>query len=687
MTKGAVSGSAVPSAVHRAGRSFMREEPVAALAPLAFSGFLALSSLTAFPARAASIPDWLAEAAKVPCTAPGKDVPAVVLVSERDTVVSDDGDIQTQQRKAVRILAGSGNNEAFAAVPYLTDTQKVSDFRAFLIRPGGHIKKFGKSDIVDIAASAEDLFNESRIQILSASSEAAAGDVFGAEWTVKGGGAFSQLEWVFQDRLPVLVSRLSLTAPGGFLVTAETFGFSAVKGQKEGNRTVWELQNLPHIPDEPYAPPLTALVPRVAVSWFRSQGDSSTSTRHAAFVSWQAVSRWLYDLSEPQARPEPAIAARANDLTRGLESEREKVEAISRAVQSMGYVSVQLGLGRGGGYRPHLAADVLKKGHGDCKDKATLLHSLLRAAGIQSHLVAIYAGDGSFVREEFPSPQQFNHMIIAIEMKEIPGGAPVVKEGAGGSLVLFDPTDERVPFGDLPYDDRYGWGLIVRAEGGSLVEIPGAPTGGFRTVHAVRGTLQADGRVQAELQVDGSGPSARHLRGLAYTLTPAELARNVEKWLSGPLQNVALEGTRITEARLGVARLETRIQARMQSRGGGGGLFLYRPAFIPWTGLPSLPAGNRTLPVDLPAGVFSSSYEVQLPEGLSVDDVPEPLRLSSPYGDVSMDVTVENGLLSMKHDIRLKRSVVPVKEYESLRSFLAKARDALAAVVVFKKEW
>ena len=43
------------------------------------------------------------------------------------------------------------------------------------------------------------------------------------------------------------------------------------------------------------------------------------------------------------------------------------------------YIGISFGIGR---YQPHAADDVLSNNYGDCKDKHTLLASLLQASGI-----------------------------------------------------------------------------------------------------------------------------------------------------------------------------------------------------------------------------------------------------------------------------------------------------------------
>ena len=59
---------------------------------------------------------------------------------------------------------------------------------------------------------------------------------------------------------------------------------------------------------------------------------------------------------------------------------------------------------------------MLAKAYGDCKDKANLMRAMLKTVGITAYPVFIYSGDATLVREEWPSPTQFNHCIIAMKV-------------------------------------------------------------------------------------------------------------------------------------------------------------------------------------------------------------------------------------------------------------------------------
>ena len=183
-----------------------------------------------------------------------------------------------------------------------------------------------------------------------------------------------------------------------------------------------------------------ALVPRVAVSVF----PDGALTRIPSFGDWRAVSSFVGALHAPQMEAGPALLEKSRQLAGTAVNEMDRIRAVARYVQDIKYVSIQTGVGRGGGYRPHSAAEVIAKGYGDCKDKANLMRTMLKLIGITAFPVAIYSGDRTYVREEWPS-QQFNHCIIAIRVSNEVNAAAVMSHPKLGRLLLFDPTDPYTP--------------------------------------------------------------------------------------------------------------------------------------------------------------------------------------------------------------------------------------------------
>ena len=129
--------------------------------------------------------------------------------------------------------------------------------------------------------------------------------------------------------------------------------------------------------------------------------------------------------------------------------------------QKIRYVSISTNLSRGGGYVPHTADAVLKAAYGDCKDKSNLLRAMLKSAGVDSYMVSIYSGNPRFTQEEFPSPSQFNHAILAIRVPDAVTLPAAFTHPEVGRLLLFDPTDAHVAFGFIPSHEQNSRALLM----------------------------------------------------------------------------------------------------------------------------------------------------------------------------------------------------------------------------------
>ena len=111
------------------------------------------------------------------------------------------------------------------------------------------------------------------------------------------------------------------------------------------------------------------------------------SVQVTTFTSWQQVGAWYRGLQQAPLAVTPAIQVKADALTKGLTTDEDKVRAIFNDVAlHIHYIGLEFGIGR---YQPHPADDVLSNEYGDCKDKHTLLASLLKAEGIDAWPVLI----------------------------------------------------------------------------------------------------------------------------------------------------------------------------------------------------------------------------------------------------------------------------------------------------------
>ena len=273
-------------------------------------------------------------------------------------------------------------------------------------------------------------------------------------------------------------------------VTGDTTGLTWAHSQNQeprrsGDSLIWRQDQ----------PPLLAAAP------------SAIPTLHLGTVSatWESTGRDYLEQIRHRLAPDPAIKEAASRFTAGLTDRRAKINAIARRVRSdISYTAIEFG------YRaiiPHAAAITLHNRFGDCKDHAVLLHSLLAAAGIPSHLALIHSNQPT--HPDFPSLSQFDHLIVALP-------------AADGHFDFLDPTDkflEATP-GSAPTGLASREALILDPAKPRLISTPDveAPsTGTLRRL--VKIEQERDAVITDHFTL--TGPAAAALRSLLAPLPPA----------------------------------------------------------------------------------------------------------------------------------------------------------------------
>lgn len=640
--------------------------------------------MLAMPAFAFSddAPAWLRQAAALTNPTYEKTVSVVVLVDDSTMTVGEDGHITTVSTHAVRILNREGRNAAVAVDGYETDTGKVRDIKAWLIRPSGQVKSYGKDSTIDRAYAMNDVYDESRLKIISAVDDVEPGAVFGYQTTSEERPYFNQQVKYFQDEEPVLSSRFTLTLPTGWRANGVTFNHANIEPTVSGASYTWELRNLPPIESEPASPTWTNLAPRVAINYFPTEGTRAPATR--GFDNWSEVSRWYSDLSDSQAVPDEALAAKARALTAGAKSEFEKIRAIGTYAQNIQYIAIQIGIGR---FRPHAAAQVFAKSYGDCKDKANLMRAMLKAINIQAYPVLIYAGDATQVRDTWASPRQFNHCIVAVKVSDETQAPTVITHPKLGRLMIFDATDDNTPLGDLPDHEQGSFALIAAGDDGSLVRMPVIPPEANRLERNIDASLTATGSLTVGVRQTATGSAAVNYRGQFRRESRPAYVKDIERWITSGATGAVISKVEprdsLVEGRfdLDIDFVAPGYGQVMQER-----LLVFKPAIVSRREALFLTEAKRKYPVVLDSRSLKETARVTLPAGWDVDELPNPVKLETAFGSYQTTYEAKNGVLVFTRAMSIRAATIPADQYESVRKFYERIRAAEQSPVVLVKK-
>ena len=215
-------------------------------------------------------------------------------------------------------------------------------------------------------------------------------------------------------------------------------------------------------------------------------------------ASWEQVARDYAAIVESQIKSGD-VRAVVERLTKGKQTRLEKIQAISGYIdKEIRYTGVEFG---DAAIVPHSPAETLIHKYGDCKDKSTLLVTMLRAAGIPAYIALLNAGGRMDVPSDLPGMGLFDHAIVYVP---------------GSPDLWIDATDEFARPGQIPTSDQGRLALVVRPETTTLVRTPeGLPQDNllaeFREVHLAE---YGPARIIERTQPHGSSES-RYRRSYA----------------------------------------------------------------------------------------------------------------------------------------------------------------------------
>jgi len=630
-----------------------------------------------------SAPDWLRAAAqeKLP-DYPGNPI-AVILLDEQQTTVQDNGEIDVRHRLAYRLLRPEAEDKfGYAAVQFDNET-KVSSFKAWTITSAGREFALGEKDAVETSLSTFEVFTDDKAKVLKFS-EAVPGSVVGYEYVQKHRPFIFEDDWFFQDVIPVKQARFILQMPPGWEYSTFWFNYAEQKPQVTGNQYMWEMSDIPAVDEEPDMPPWQAVGGRLAIKYF----PRDPAMRARTTGSWNDLGLWYNGLTQSSRIASPEIKQKVAELTSGISDPVAKIRALTDYMQrQIRYVAITIGIG---GYQPHPAADVFAHQYGDCKDKATLLSTMLHEIGIDSYYVIVNT-DRGVVRPEYPS-MHFDHVILAIHLPDsVQTNAlyAAADEPGLGHILFFDPTDEYVPLGYLPSQLQDNYGLLVTPTGGQIVRMPLLAPATNRLLRVGKFSLAPDGQLTGEIQELRWGGPASDDRQAFLEVQTSKRAEVIEGFLGLSLNNFVLTGASLQN--LENYDQNFGLDYKFVSPGYAdvaGNMLMVRPRIVgdKYTNLLRLfdEKKGRKYPLQFDEATLQSDiFDIVLPPGYTVDGLPQPVNASCDYATYKSETTVADGVLHYKRSFEVKDVMVPVEKLPEIRAFLQQvAADQQSAAVL-----
>lgn len=639
---------------------------------------LLLTSCFVPAALAGDAPDWLRSLAREPLGTYPKETDAVVLLDEERTTVKDNGDIVTFYRRAYKILRPGGENVTRLSVEFSED-KKLTYLKGWSITPEGHEYEAKEKDAIETSGfDSSELYSDVKYKILKLPG-GQVGTVVGFEYERKRQPYTFENTWFIHSSFPTKHSRFTLRIPAGWEYKTAWVNQPAQEPKVVAGEHIWELNDLPAIEDEPGMPHWRAVAGRMTITFFSPKVQGRT------YSSWSELGNWYTQLTSGRRDVTPAIQEQAKQLTAASPDAMAKIRALAIYVQSrVRYVAVEIGIG---GLQPHTAGEILSKSYGDCKDKATLLSSLLKAVGIESYYVPVHTERGVFT-ENTPPSIGFNHVILAIQLPSGAGAemSSVLTHPQLGKLLIFDPTSELVPLGSLPASEQFNYGLLVTPAGGELVKLPGLGPESNRVQRTAKLSLLPDGTLKGSVEEVRSGASAATGRNRLLHQTTSDRRKMLEHFLAQLVGNFQLDEVTAENLENSDRDLVLRYTFTASKYAKNmGQLLLVRPRVL-GEKAGELEKKTRKYAYEFDAPSLQTDvFEISLPAGYAVDELPEAADVKFPFAEYNSKFEAASNVLRYQREYKVKETLVPADKISDLQRLFSEINSDEKNVAVLKK--
>ena len=454
-----------------------------------------------------------------------------------------------------------------------------------------------------------------------------------------------------QSPVPTAHAEYVISVPKSRSLKTEVIGLPTAKQTVEetGDQRVYRFvaDDIPAIVPEPSMPPWREILGHVHVS---------------TYATWKDLGVWYWGLAKDQFDLDDDTRKIARELSVDAKTDLDKVKAVYGWVTSnTRYVALEFGIY---GYKPRRCVQTVARGWGDCKDKATVIVTMLKELGVDATIVALRTRRNGEFNSKLASLAPFDHAIAYVP-----------------SLDLFlDGTAEHTGALELPSGDLGAMGLLINEGDSKLVRLPGIDPNRDVYSRTVRAELTADGSAVVSVDTNVKGSVAPYWRSRYH----AEGTRRdrVERDIGSEFPGFQL--------RAGAKNLETAdfadIEAKVEFKATG-----TVPQFarlegerlsVPLTtefGLTNRYASlsKRKLDVWLPVlGTQTETFEVTIPHGLRIESAPADTEIKTSFGTYSLKVEKEDGNIITRSTLSIAVERIKPEDYAAWRAFCLKVDEA-----------
>ena len=436
---------------------------------------------------------------------------------------------------------------------------------------------------------------------------------------------------------------------------------SVSDGDKNTQVFTLQVDSLPALKQEPYSRQLREKLPlaRFAPTNFEYYGTKGSLN------SWADYGKWEYSLIQDRDQLTDAERQELHQLTDGLKTDREKVEAIyKRLEKSTRYVAILLGIG---GQQPAPASDVSKSGFGDCKGLSNYMRAMLKEIGIPSNYTTISTINRR-LQKDYASVGQLNHVILQVPLQN--------------DTLWLECTNPQLPMGYVHEDIAGHDAIEVSEAGGRLVRLPVYPD----STNLMHSDININLSEQGAASINISQSVLNHQYESYIPLLKADekdRQKYLQKIVHAPQAEIGKVDIQESGAKI---TLDAEIKSQKYATKTGQRLFV---PICPLHRGYTVPNANSERMEDIwrdMGYLDTDDITITIPEGYAIEAGPKAVSIEHPFASFSFSIQADDNTIHIKNRLLMKSGTFPKSQYAQLADFIRSINSAYNQKVVLKKK-
>jgi len=591
------------------------------------------------------------------------------IVDQTLVHVAPNGLASTVVQRAERVLSDHGIDAAsFQRISFTRGDEVVEVLGVRVHKPDGSISEDWDQWESGGARKGSTTYNDSTWVNLRANN-VKAGDIVEYRWRVSQianenfrGDYFGDVEFV-QGTRPAALGRYVVHYPTSWELyfrapnlPHDVLNALPDDAKLEANYQLrgFELSDIPEVHTERGQPGYTDVYDYVMVSNKKNYDE---------------IGKWWWNLVEEQLIVDENIAAKVAELTQGLRTDVEKVQAIHNyVVQNTRYLHVGLGIH---GWKPYRTTTAFRNRYGDCKDKAALLKVMLDQAGVPAQLVLVRTRDLGHVDAQPASMHIFNHAIAYVPSMDL----------------FLDGTAEFNGTRELTPMDQGAQALVVS-------------DGGAAKFMSMPIDKPAQNLIQKTMTVDLSGdtPVARgelvaYGQNAVYYRQSLEDSQRRDEIFEKQLADLYPGANLVRATYSDLSDLEQPVTITFEFTGGEllrensarKFIFAYGAPKDLLSAYASQASRRQDLKIRLPF-MNRTTMRYELGSKFHIESTPKDTRIENPFGTTIISYQLKGNTLEVELQYSIAMQQIPRADYPEFRDFMAQMTATLNETIELKSD-